>query len=128
MSTKTSENWASDPQARALRVEVSSERSLLLPFDQFTFSELTSEGKEQRLRLVFSTHEVVVRGHALRRLETVMQRMELSLLAKLPSNQQKLITEGQPVILEIVVTEAKSQESPPPMRRAHSPRPSGAVP
>jgi hypothetical protein len=40
--------------------------------------------------------------------------MELSLLAKLPNNQRKLITEGQPVILEIVVTEAKSQESPPP--------------
>ena len=37
--------------------------------------------------------------------------MELSLLAKLPNNQQKLITEGQPVILEIVVTEAKAQES-----------------
>jgi hypothetical protein len=35
-------------------------------------------------------------------------------IAKLPNNQRKLITEGQPVILEIVVTEAKSQESPPP--------------
>ena len=43
--------------------------------------------------------------------ETVMQRMELSLLAKLPSNQQKLITEGQPVILEIVVTETTSPSS-----------------
>ena len=44
-----------------------------------------------------------------------MQRMELSLLTKLPSSQRYLITEGQPVILEIVVTEAKSQESPPPI-------------
>jgi len=39
-----------------------------------------------------------------------LQRMELSLLAKLPNNQRKLITEGQPVILEIVVTEAKNME------------------
>jgi hypothetical protein len=37
--------------------------------------------------------------------------LELSQLAKLPSNQRKLITEGQPVILEIVVTEVKDAET-----------------
>ena len=37
-----------------------------------------------------------------------MQRMELSLLAKLPGSQRTLITEGQPVILEIVVTEIEN--------------------
>ena len=105
MSTKTSESWASDPQARALRVEVSSERSLLLPFDQFSYSELISEGKEQRLRLVFTSHEVVIRGHALRRLETVMQRMELAFVTTTPGDHRSLTAEGQPVIVEIVVTE-----------------------
>jgi hypothetical protein len=39
----------------------------------------------------------------LRRIETVMQRLELALLAKLPISQQKLITEGQPVVLQITV-------------------------
>jgi hypothetical protein len=39
-----------------------------------------------------------------------MQRMELSLLARLPSSQRNLITEGQPVILEILVTEMKSTQ------------------
>jgi hypothetical protein len=34
----------------------------------------------------------------------------LSLLAKLPSSQRSVITEGQPVILEIVVTEVESQQ------------------
>ena len=48
--------------------------------------------------------------HHLRRIETVMQRLELSLLAKLPSNQRSLITEGQPMILEIAVTEMDSEE------------------
>jgi hypothetical protein len=110
MSTKTPECWASDPNAEALRIEVSPERSLLLPHDQFMFSELTSGGDEQNLKLVFGAHEVSIRGHHLRRIETVMQRMELSLLTKLPNNQRKLITEGQPVILEIVVTEAKDSE------------------
>jgi hypothetical protein len=82
----------------------------LLPFDQFAFAELKNEGKQQHLRLVFATHEVSIRGHHLRRVETTMQRLELSLLAKLPSSQRNLITEGQPVIVEIVVTEAKDLE------------------
>ena len=109
MSTKPPESWASDPQTKGLRIEVSSERSLLLPHGQFIFAELTSGGDEQNLKLVFATHEVSVRGHHLRRIETVMQRLELSLLAKLPSSQRNLITEGQPVILEIVVTEVDSK-------------------
>ncbi len=74
------------------------------------FAELTSGGDEQNLKLVFAAHEVSIRGHHLRRIETVMQRMELSLLAKLPCSQRNLITEGQPVILEIAITEVESQQ------------------
>jgi hypothetical protein len=112
MNTKTPECWYSDPNARALRIEISAEQSLLLPFDQFAFAELRSESKEQHLRLVFATHEVVLRGHSLRRIETAMQRLELSHLAKLPNHEQSLIVDGQPVVLEIAVTEATKQESP----------------
>jgi len=113
MSTKTPECWASDPNARAVRIEVSAEQSLLLPFDQFAFAELKSKGKHQELRLVFATHEVLVRGHALRRIETTMQRMELSFLAALPSNHRSLISDGQPVVLEVEVTEAKPPHEQP---------------
>jgi hypothetical protein len=42
-----------------------------------------------------------------------MQRMELSLLTKLPRSQRALIADGQPVILEIVVTEMKSSDKQP---------------
>jgi ferritin-like metal-binding protein YciE len=83
----------------------------LLPHNHFIFAELDSGGDEQNLKLVFTTHEISIRGHHLRRIETVLQRMELSLLAKLPSNQRKLITEGQPVILEIVATETENGEN-----------------
>jgi hypothetical protein len=110
MSTKTPECWASDPQTKGLRIDVSPGRSLLLPHDQFIFAELTSGGDAQHLKLVFATHEVSVHGHHLRRIETVMQRLELSLLAKLPGNQRNLITEGQPVILGIVVTQANPED------------------
>lgn len=82
----------------------------MLPFDQFAFAELKTEGKQQHLRLVFATHEVSIRGNALRRIETTMQRMELSFIAALSSSERKLIAEGQPVIVEIIVTEPKQLE------------------
>ena len=110
MNTKTPECWASDPNARAVKVELSAEQSLLLPFDQFAFAELKSDGKKQRLRLVFATHEVTLRGHSLRRIENAMQRMELSFLAALPSSQRSLLPDGQPVIVEILFTETKAAE------------------
>jgi len=84
-----------------------------LPFDQFAFAELKSNGKEQRLKLVFATHEVTLRGYSLRRIEAAMQRMELSFLAALSSSERKLIADGQLVIIEIVVTEMKLADKRP---------------
>ena len=110
MSTKSPECWASDPNAHGVKIELSAERSLLLPFDQFAFAELKAEGKQQHLRLVFATHEVLIRGNALRRIETAMQRSELSLLTTLAGKQRSLIPDGQPVILEIAVVEVKDGE------------------
>ena len=83
---------------------------MLLPHDEFAFAELKSESKEQELRLVFAMHEVLVRGHSLRRIETAMQRSELSLLTALSGKQRSLIPDGQPVILELSVTETKDEE------------------
>lgn len=107
MSTKSPECWASDPQARGLRIEISAEHSLLLPFDQFVFAELTTDGEGQCLRLMFATHEVIAHGQSLRRLETAMQRLELSFLASLPAGHRSLVADGQPVVREIAVTEMK---------------------
>jgi hypothetical protein len=106
MSTKTPECWANDPQARALRIERSPENSLVLPFDQFAFAELKSDGKKQRLRLVFATHEVLIHGHSLRRIETAVQRQELAFIGELIRNQWSLIPDGQPVIEKIIVNNA----------------------
>jgi hypothetical protein len=112
MSTKSPECWASDPQARALRVEISPRHTLVLPFDQFVFSELECDEGEQRLKLRFATHEVVVRGVALRRIETAMQRMELSHLARIPECYRPTGEDGQPLIRDIAVTESKAKEGP----------------
>jgi hypothetical protein len=93
--------------ARAVRIEISPERSLLLPFDEFLSAELVVIGKEQQLKLIFAAHEVLIRGHSLRRIETAMQRMDLSLLTKVMDDYRPLIAQGQPVILEIIVSEIK---------------------
>jgi hypothetical protein len=113
MSTKSPECWASDPNARAVKIEVSAEQSLLLPFDQFAFAELKSEGEQQQLRLVFATHEVQLHGHSLRRIETAMQRMELASLSALSGNQRSLVPDGQPVVIEIAVTEIAATDKQP---------------
>ena len=107
MNTKTPECYTTDTQARCLRVEMTATRLLVLPLDQFVFAELDSDGKEQKLRLVFATHEILISGHVLRRIETAICRLELSGLMKLPEKYHALIAEGQPKIREIVVTEIK---------------------
>src|SRR5881394_1203659 len=108
MSTKSPECWASDPNAHGVKIELSAERSLLLPFDQFAFAELKTAGKQQHLRLVFATHEVSVRGNSLRRVETAMQRMELSFLCKLPSSHSVLTLIAQSGCFEIAPIEVSS--------------------
>ena len=78
-----------------------------MPFNQFIYADLKPYGEHQQLRLFFVTHEVSVRGDALERIETIMQRKHLSLLKTLPSHQWSLIDQGQPFITEIVILEKK---------------------
>ena len=105
MSTKSPECWAIDPQARGLRIGVSAEQELLLPFDQFVFAELTTTGREQRLQIHFATHQVLIHGQNLRRIANAMQRMELNCVARVSTNYPTIAAQGQPLILKIVVTE-----------------------
>lgn len=106
MSTKSPECWAIDPQVDGLRVETSPGRAITLPFNQFVFAESTIDGKEQRLKIVFATHEILIEGQNLRRIEIAMQKRELASVAKVSTNYQSLISQGQPLILEIFVTES----------------------
>jgi hypothetical protein len=109
MSTKAPKRWESDPNATGVKVELAPDEHLLLPFDKFVYAELKPHGEQQQLRLVFATHEVSVRGDSLTRIETVMQRKQLSPLKTLPSHQRSLIADGHPVVLKIVITENKDQ-------------------
>ncbi len=112
MNPKSPECYTTEPQARCLRVEISPGRLLLLPLDQFAFAELTVDDKEQLLHLSFATHEIMVRGNALRRIETALHRLELSFITPLPAKYLPLLAEGQPRIREIVITEIKPGAEP----------------
>jgi hypothetical protein len=109
MSTKSPECWAIDPQVDGLRVETSPGCAVTLPFNQFAFAESTIEDKKQRLKFVFATHEILIEGQNLRRIEIAMQKRELASVAKLSTNYQSLVNQGQPVILKIVVIQTTSE-------------------
>jgi hypothetical protein len=110
MSTKSPECWAIDPQVDGLRVETAPGRAITLPFNQFAFAESTIDDKKQTLKIVFATHEILIEGQNLRRIEIAMQKRELSFVAKVSTNYQPLVNQGQPVILKIIVTETEGAE------------------
>ncbi|MFO1452682.1 MAG: hypothetical protein U1F61_31235 [Opitutaceae bacterium] len=111
MSTKASECWTTDPNARAIRVEASPDRTLLLPFDQFLYSELTVTDTGQHLRLIFSSHEISVTGTGLRRIESALQRMELAGISKTVGRQAPASSIAETSVREILVTEARFSDS-----------------
>ena len=110
MNTKLPECWASDPNARGVRIEVSSELTLLLPFDHFLFSELRQIDEGQRLRALFVSHEVTITGTGLRRIEVALQRMQLAYIACVSTRFQPVVADDQPVIREITISEASEAD------------------
>src|SRR5438093_10834966 len=103
MNAKSPECWGSDAQARAIRVEPSPGHSIILPYPHFVYAELTGDGPDQTLKLIFATHEVVVRGRALRRVEAAVHRLELTWVAPLPDRVRTAVPEGQPFIREVSI-------------------------
>ena len=103
MNAKSPECWASDAQARAIKVEPTSGHSIILPYPHFAYAEATVDGPDELLKLVFATHEVVVRGRALRRVEAAVHRLELSWVAPLPDRVRGTVPDGQPFIREVSI-------------------------
>lgn len=111
ISTKASECWTTDPNARVIRVEASPDRTLLLPFDQFLYSELTATDTGQHLRLIFASHEISVTGTGLRGIRSALQRMELAGISKTVGRQTPASSIAETSLREIMATEARSSDS-----------------
>ena len=104
MLTKPPECWSTDPNAHALKVEVSADRSVLLPFEHLLFSDLVVSSDAQELHLSFVTHEVVVIGSCLRKIEAALQRKDLAHLAVTDRSNSRLLDDAQPTIRQIAVS------------------------
>ena len=111
MSIKASECWTTDPNARAIRVEASPDCTLLLPFDQFVYSELTVTDTGQQLRLIFASHEITITGTGLRRIESALQLMELAGISATTGRFTDGSRSAETLISGIVVSEAGSSNA-----------------
>ena len=110
MSNKSLDCYHLDPQAQCLRVQAAPGHSLLLPFQELVFAELLITDSEETLTMHFDTHEVVVRGSALRRIENALQRRELSSVAAVSETPRNTVKDGQPSITSVEVSAAPPSE------------------
>src|SRR2546428_2752332 len=90
MDIKPPECFGTDPRARGLRIELSAQHSLVLPHEHFVYSEMNAAGEQDVLRLLFVTHEIVISGYMLRRVESGMQTRELAWIAARPDRYRSL--------------------------------------
>jgi hypothetical protein len=93
MDTKPPECFSTDPRARGLRVELSPQHSLVLPYEHFVYSELKTEKASDTLKLLFVTHEIVISGFMLRRVENGIQTRELAWIAARPERYRSQANE-----------------------------------
>ena len=84
MDNKPPECFACDPRARGVRIDISPQKSVVLPHEHFVYAEFMADDQIDLLKLVFVTHEVVLTGHLLRRIETAVVNRDLSWLCARP--------------------------------------------
>jgi hypothetical protein len=84
MDSKPPECFSCDARARGVRVELSPQKSIVLPHEHFVYAEFTADEHKDLLKLVFVTHEVVLAGHLLRRIEMAILNRDLSWLCARP--------------------------------------------
>lgn len=78
MDTKSVECFGTDPNARGVRVELTPQESLVLPHEHFMYSEWKAGAEHDTLKFCFMTHEVMLTGYGLRRIENAMLTRDLA--------------------------------------------------
>ncbi len=89
MDTRPPECFASDVRARGVRIDLSPQKSIVLPHEHFLCAEFSGEQPVELLKLKFVAHEVTLAGHQLRRIENAILNRDLSWLCALPENQRQ---------------------------------------
>lgn len=89
MDIRPPECFASDVRARGVRIDLSPQKSIVLPHEHFVCAEYSGEQPVELLKLKFVAHEVTLAGHQLRRIENAILNRDLSWLCALPENQRQ---------------------------------------
>lgn len=84
MDNKPPECFACEPRARGVRIDLSPQKSIVLPHEHFVCAEYSAEQPVELLKLKFMAHEVTLAGYQLRRIENAILNRDLSWLCALP--------------------------------------------
>ncbi len=80
MDNKSLDCFACEGRARGVKVEISPQNSFVMPHEHFIYSEFKADDDRDLFKITFVTHEVVVEGFLLRRVENAMVNRDLSWL------------------------------------------------
>ena len=87
----------------------------MLPHEHFVYSELKADAEHDTLKFLFVTHEVVVTGYVLRRVDHGMQTRELAWVAarseryRLHANEKSFISR---VVVRLLEEKHPNEEVP----------------
>ena len=111
MDHKPPECFACDARARGVRIDLSPQKSLVLPHEHFMEAEFSAEQPVELLKLKFASHEIILAGHQLRRIENAILNRDLAWLCALPENLRQADSDRPFVTtLTVKVVEAHDDE------------------
>lgn len=84
MDTKSIECFGIDPRSRGLRVQLSSQESLVFAHEHFMHSEWKAGAEHDTLKIFFINHEITLTGYGLRRVETAVHTREIAWVMAAP--------------------------------------------
>ena len=82
--------WDRDPNAQALRVEMSDGSAFVFPYAHLSFAKLARESGLEKFRLMFGSHEVCITGKRLRELLLAVQKLTVEWVMELPARYAAL--------------------------------------
>jgi hypothetical protein len=96
-----------NPEVSSLVVTTATGECWILPWHQLTAAHLTSAGGRDQLRLIFSGHEVTMKGHHLEGLSDLIATVRLATVRPAPTKYSKS-ADKEPFIDSIQVTAVAS--------------------
>ena len=104
-SRRTSACWEGDANAQALRVELADGKSCLVPYSRIAFVECEHGADHTTLCLRSDTHEILIVGKNLRRLESALQKFDVGWVKAVPSRYELDTADNFVWITNITVSE-----------------------